>query len=611
MVSRHTGFRIIVFAFLFSILGYTALAFAASVNEVAVEFQKGVSSTVRVMREGTEDDPGRWWLEIAAPGKPVVALPIPLQDGNIHLDELRAASFITPSKQELFLSFVQIRNGVFGWAYIVDFANGKAGILFNNEWLMPGFAASGAFVDQYSINLEFPNLSDRYMLSIGAEKKTDYDWLYNAQTGRLTETREITGNYPSRFGVVDPTLNGGSGDSLHSLEVAMLVAGAATMDYLGDYTFHLRHQGGKWQLHGDTHFIPAPGIRSNRFQRTSSKANMPLTVTARGLESAQPSSQVSAPLVPGAAPGVNIPPAATDASPAIERNASIAFEAPLPGGWYPKPRPANALNTANATYTKILKDYLGKHGLPDATPQIMQLFKVDLDGDGMDEVVIVAQNLIGRDSKIMTWERDTPLFSSQGIPRDTKKGEYSLVLVRKVVGGKVNEIPIYQHITLKNNVFGDAGWRPPLLTQVYQFADVDGDGIMEVIIGMNSPEGVSYQAYTIKGNKAVEIPIKGAGWVPSDDDIAPLTAGQAQTILQKWLKAHPLPPRPAVLAAGHEEYAHCGDAYYLFSLDDRERYWLNFLVHKKTGKLMYMMISDGEFATIEIEPLDAWYAKHF
>ena len=610
MSSRHTRFRIVFFAFLFSVLGYTTLASAASVNEVAVEFQKGVSSVVRVVHDGTEDAPGPWRLEITTPGKPMATFQIPLQNDDTHLNELMAASFIKPGKQELFISFIQVRNGIFGWAYVIDFTNGKADILFDSEWLLPGFAASGAFVDQYSISLEFPNLSDRYMLSIGAEKKTDYDWLYDAQTGRLTETREIAGSYPTRFGVVDPALDGGSGDGLHSLEVAMTVAGAANMDYLGEYIFRLRHQGGKWQLHGGTHFIPGQGIRSNRFQKVSSLA--PLAVTARGLKTAQPSS-----LVPGAAPKVGIapapPPAVPTAAPAadaaVNRNTGNAFEAPLPGGWYTKPRQANALNTANATYAKILKDYLGKNGLPDATPQIMQLFRVDLDGDGMDEVVIVAQNLIGRDSAIMTWERETPLSSSQGIPRETKKGDYSLALVRKVVGGKVNEIPIYQHITLKNNVFGDAGWIPPLLTQVYQFADVNGDGVMEVIIGMNSPEGVSYQAYTIKGNKAVVIPMKES-WVPADDS-APLTAGQAQQILQKWLNAHPLPPRPATLAPGHEEYACGGDAYYLFSLDDRERYWLNFLVHKKTGKLLYMMISDGEFATIEIEPLDSWYAKHF
>ena len=42
-----------------------------------------------------------------------------------------------------------------------------------------------------------------------------------------------------------------------------------------------------------------------------------------------------------------------------------------------------------------------------------------------------------------------------------------------------------------------------------------------------------------------------------------------------------------------------------------ERYWLNFLVHKQTKSLYFMMISDGEEAVIEIEPLDDWYNRYY
>ena len=299
------------------------------------------------------------------------------------------------------------------------------------------------------------------------------------------------------------------------------------------------------------------------------------------------------------------PESLTEATTASSQNQSDSANS----GWNLVPRQVTAMGTKNATYTTILKNYLGRNGLPDATPQIMQMFKVDLDGDDVDEVVIIAQNIIERETAGVTWEVNKPLSRSIEIPRNAKKGDYSLALVRKIVDGKVREIPLSQFIAQNNSNPNDAGWTLPLLHKAYQIADVDGDGIMEIIVGEHSNEGFSYQAYTIKGDKAVKIFMTGAGWTPSADS-APLPAEEARKILQTWLNGHPIQPHP-VLARDHREYAYGGDAYYLFSLDDIQRYWLNFLVHKKTGELLYMMISDGEHVSIEIEPLDAWYAKHF
>ena len=279
--------------------------------------------------------------------------------------------------------------------------------------------------------------------------------------------------------------------------------------------------------------------------------------------------------------------------------------------WNPVPRQAVALDTKNATYVKILKDYLERSGLPDASPQIMQLFKVDLDGDGADEVVIVAQNIISRDTAAVTWEADKPLSRTADIPKDAKKGEYSLVLLRKIVNGKVREIPLSQYISLKDSE------TLPLLHKVYQFADLNGDGVMEIIVGENSCENLEYRAYAVKGDKAVKALANGMGGnLSAATEVAPhpealaMPAEEARKILQTWLDSHPIQPH-AILAREYKEYVYGGEAYYLFSLDDTQRYWLNFLVHKKTGELLYMMISDGEHVSIEIEPLDAWYAKHY
>ena len=587
MALRHLGLCMALFAFFCSVPAQPEPAFAAA-SEQTVEFRKGVPCVVRVVAEGEEAASGPWRLDIALPDGKTTTFSLPLEGHSIYVEEIRAASFITQGKQELFIAFTQIHNGVYSRAYVIDFANGAASILFDSDWLHPGFEASGLFRDQYRMDIGFPNLSDRYRLTLEGEKKALYEGAYDARTARLREPREIFGSYPTRCSVLDPQGKGG----LHSLEVALFVAGALRFDPLGEYLLRLRQQGGKWHLQGDTQFIPETGIASVRVQGPVPVAAMNVAVTARGLE---------------------MPPSAPGAQGAAVSDIS-AFEAQITklaarGGWNPAPRQATALGTNHATYAKVVKDILARNGLPDATPQIMQLFRVDLEGDGVDEVVLVAQNILGPETAAVTWLAEDLSARMSAVPERAKKGDYSLVLVRKLVGGKVREIPLYQFIARKDSGPGDAGWVPPLLHKVHGFADVNGDGVMEILLAERSCETFSYQAYTIKGESAMKIPLPGAGSSPSDGS-GLISAGQARTLLQKWLNGHPLPPRPAILARKHEEYTHGGEAYYLFSLDDRERYWLNFLVHKKTGQLLYMMISDGEHASVEIEPLDAWYAKH-
>ena len=171
--------------------------------------------------------------------------------------------------------------------------------------------------------------------------------------------------------------------------------------------------------------------------------------------------------------------------------------------WNPTPRRAASLNTKDAVYNKIVKEYLGRNGLSDAEVNIMQLFRVDLEGDGVDEVVIYAQNIFKREATA-TWAMDKPLFHfGAGLPEELKEGQYSLLLLRKIVGGKVHEIPLVQCISLKECTTANGQSVPPLLHKLYQFADLNGDGIMEIITGEYSFKGFAYLVYEIEGSKAV------------------------------------------------------------------------------------------------------------
>lgn len=182
----------------------------------------------------------------------------------------------------------------------------------------------------------------------------------------------------------------------------------------------------------------------------------------------------------------------------------------LTGNWNAAPRRAIALNTKNAVYNKIVKDYLAQNGLPEAEANIMQIFKVDLEGDGIDEIFIYAQNYVKPDSQAVTWEADRPLSLGGDFPSSSLKGNYSLLLMRKVTGGKAVNMALHQNIALEDNDLGHDSWAPPAFHKIYQFADVNGDGVMEVIVGEDHYEGVSYQILEIKDGQARSV--LNAGW---------------------------------------------------------------------------------------------------
>ncbi|MBR5346249.1 MAG: hypothetical protein IK129_01240, partial [Deltaproteobacteria bacterium] len=58
------------------------------------------------------------------------------------------------------------------------------------------------------------------------------------------------------------------------------------------------------------------------------------------------------------------------------------------------PRKAQVLPPDNPIYRKIVAAWLTERGLPGAEPKITQIIRVDLDGNGKDEVLIAAQNIV-------------------------------------------------------------------------------------------------------------------------------------------------------------------------------------------------------------------------
>ncbi len=174
------------------------------------------------------------------------------------------------------------------------------------------------------------------------------------------------------------------------------------------------------------------------------------------------------------------------------------------GEWDALPRVPVSQGTGSETYKKIVKDILAEEGLPDAEAVIKQNYRIDLEGDGIDEVLIWASNL-----------------DYEYIDIAAKKGQYSIILLRKIIDGEVQNIPVSYVIYTSDTIF-DAGdvdeydfeynnYSITYVDKIRSIADVNGDGIMEVIVDSRYYEGEFVIVFELQGDKMVDVLSNGWG----------------------------------------------------------------------------------------------------
>lgn len=159
------------------------------------------------------------------------------------------------------------------------------------------------------------------------------------------------------------------------------------------------------------------------------------------------------------------------------------------------PRPIEKLPTNNAVYLDVVKKILVSKGLTKAKPHIVQLFRGDINNNGQNEIVIVATNITDEDS---AWDL-SKAFSEYGVLPGAPAQSYSMVIIRQIEGGVRNRI-IDEYITMKHTGPDVADWKPPYLHRVEAFADLNGDGHMEIILCQKMYEGLEYDVYQQQRN---------------------------------------------------------------------------------------------------------------
>ena len=162
----------------------------------------------------------------------------------------------------------------------------------------------------------------------------------------------------------------------------------------------------------------------------------------------------------------------------------------LAATWNALPRKPRMADTTQQVYIDVVRDFLKTKGIEQPKVKIDNIIRVDLDGDGEEEVLISATNYFSTDNRV---------------PMRSPAGSYSMVLLRRQVAGKVETQLVEGEFYPKaypTPTEDDASFNAPNAYKVISVLDLDGDGKMEIVVGSNYYEGEMMTIYQCDPNKA-------------------------------------------------------------------------------------------------------------
>lgn len=158
------------------------------------------------------------------------------------------------------------------------------------------------------------------------------------------------------------------------------------------------------------------------------------------------------------------------------------------GQWNALPRLPRLTSTAQATYRAAAAKILKSKGISNPKVKLTQVIRIDLEGDGVEEVLVAATNYTEK----ARWQ--------------PHGGDYSLVFLRRLVKGQV------ETTIIQGEYYPQASdSKVPHEHRVVALLDVNGDGIMEIILYSEYFEGQETTVYQVKGRKVFKVLSCGCG----------------------------------------------------------------------------------------------------
>jgi hypothetical protein len=176
--------------------------------------------------------------------------------------------------------------------------------------------------------------------------------------------------------------------------------------------------------------------------------------------------------------------------PDIEIGKKSAIAIGAEAKWNPLPRLSNKIPFTDKNIQKIALDFLKSRKIVAAKVEIGQSFEVDIDGDGSMETLIAAD-----------YYENTDSLETRSV------GDYSFVLLRKMVNGQPQNILIDGEFFTKANLSGSTDVR-----SISLIADLNGDGIMEIILTVDHQEGFWNRIYQLNQNQSTKVLEVGCGF---------------------------------------------------------------------------------------------------
>ena len=168
----------------------------------------------------------------------------------------------------------------------------------------------------------------------------------------------------------------------------------------------------------------------------------------------------------------------------------------IAASWNVLPRKPQVTDPTQKTYVDAVREFLRTKEIEQPKVNIENILRVDLDGDGEEEVLISATNYFSKDGRL---------------PMRSPAGSYSMVLLRRVVAGKVQTQLVDGEFHPKAYVRKEDSFDAPNAYKVIAVLDLDGDGRMEVVVGSNYYEGEAITIYRCEPNKIEALLSVGCG----------------------------------------------------------------------------------------------------
>ncbi len=164
------------------------------------------------------------------------------------------------------------------------------------------------------------------------------------------------------------------------------------------------------------------------------------------------------------------------------------FIVAVTGGWNAVPRKPKRFLTNQPVYHEAAAAFLREHGIAEPKVGLTQAIRIDLDGDGTQEVLVAGTR------------------HGSTVPRAVKPGDYSFVFLRKLEGGTVRTVPVAFDVH-PNPTANSVAYR----FDVMAVMDLNGDGAMEIVVQSEYYEGSAAAVFTVEGLVVKQVLIGGCG----------------------------------------------------------------------------------------------------